>query len=241
MVRIILLLFILIAGTFNAYPKDTSVTEDTRPIALIYSGPGVCEENCTKAAAHVVQKERFKIDLVNNENFVLLEKAKLWVQPGGDAVVVAKALKPKKLTALKTFIKNGGSYLGFCAGAFLADHKVDDALTIDGLGLIPGVTKDYFPEGKKTGIFPVLWENQMHYLYFEDGGYFDLIENNAVKVIAKYMDGKTAAIFFPYEKGKVALSFPHPEATLEWKNSNNLIDPDGEDFDLAQQLVRYLY
>ncbi len=237
----LLLIISLFFWPLFSYSKDTP-PDLKNSIALVYSGKGVCPENCAKAAAEVVQRENFKVHYITEENFdsVLLGKAKLWVQPGGNAVEVATALRPKKIKEIKSFIENGGRYLGFCAGAFLADHKVDDEFTIDGLGLIPGETKDYSPNGRKSEIFPMYWFNQLRYLYFEEGGYFNITENNNTHVLARYLDGKIAALLVHYGKGKAALSFPHPEATLAWKNANHLKDPDGEDFDLAEIMVRLL-
>jgi hypothetical protein len=59
-----------------------------------------------------------------------LKNTRLLVVPGGWAALKYKALGQKGCTAIKSFVKNGGLYLGFCGGAGLA-------LTVEkGLGLI---------------------------------------------------------------------------------------------------------
>ncbi len=54
---------------------------------------------------------------------------KLFLVPGGPARRKMQALSPKGLSAIRTFVENGGRYLGFCGGAGLA--------LADGIGLCP--------------------------------------------------------------------------------------------------------
>jgi len=86
----------------------------------------------------------------------LSEYALLFV-PGGWASNKVKALGDVGVTAIKKFVSNGGSYLGFCGGAGLA--------TEDGIGLLPvkrRPTKERVPSfsgpiGLKTSGHPI-WE-----------------------------------------------------------------------------------
>jgi glutamine amidotransferase-like uncharacterized protein len=171
----------------------------------------------------------------------LLQKASLWIQPGGDALEVRAALTDQQILELRNYVANGGRYLGFCAGAFFADTWIDNEETVPGLGLIPGVSFDYQSTGEAM-IIQINWLNsQTRSLYFEAGAGFRLNENSGAQVLATYIDGIPAIISTRYQAGKVILSGPHPEAPRNWAESEELIDPDGDDSDIAAYLIFELF
>jgi glutamine amidotransferase-like uncharacterized protein len=52
------------------------------------------------------------------------------VFPGGSGGGQAKQLKPEGREAVRTFVKNGGGYVGICAGAYLASSHYDWSLNL---------------------------------------------------------------------------------------------------------------
>ena len=85
------------------------------PIALVYRGPGVCLENCSEAAAAVAHRAGFRVKYVRPEDIseALLARGSVWIQPGGDAIVVAKQITREQKLLLRQFVAKGGAYLGF--------------------------------------------------------------------------------------------------------------------------------
>ncbi|MBI3542158.1 MAG: hypothetical protein HY075_02640 [Deltaproteobacteria bacterium] len=206
-------------------------------LALVYAGPGVCKDGCAEAAAVVPHRAGFRIRYVTPADVrpEVLREAAVWVQPGGDAIEVARTLSDQQKQWLRTFVEKGGGYLGFCAGAFLADSFVDDASQVRGLGLIPGTSHDYKTPGKAE-VLPVDWHGTKRWLYFEEGGWFELAKESAARVLGRYATGEPAAIATRFGAGGVVIAGPHPEATPEWLEEHGLTDPDGSDLDLADEM-----
>lgn len=122
-------------------------------------------------------------------------------------------------------------------GRVFSDTTVDDANTLSGLGIIPGGTQDY-KINAVAAILPVEWEGKKRFLYFEEGGYFELPAGAPARVLAHYSTGEIAAIVARYGLGSVAVSGPHPEALPEWLTARGLVDPDGPDLDIAVEMFR---
>lgn len=81
-------------------------------------------------ACDALRKNRLPFDLISSEDIKkgTLVNYKMLFVPGGWASNKLKALEDKGIEQIKTFIYNGGSYLGLCGGAGLA--------TLDGIGLL---------------------------------------------------------------------------------------------------------
>ena len=205
---------------------------------LVYDDKGVCDEACPQAIGDIAEQHLSQpVRYVSAKQITAaaLKKAKLWIQPGGDARDVSKATTKAQKNLLRTFVAEGGSYFGICAGAFFADHTVDDENTLEGLGFIPGESKDFLPGITEDFILEIFWGSLQRFLYFSQGATFKLNRSQPVEVIARYDDGQPAVVQFKYGKGTVLLSGPHPEAPESWKEHLN--DPDGSDYDLTEELL----
>lgn len=132
---------------------------------------------------------------------------------------------------MRDFVANGGRYLGFCLGGFLAG---DDP----GFGLLPKGDKAV-REIKQNGaqvrntsdtVIQVDWkfstgEKQCdtedgRWLYFQDGVALKLAKNSPAEVLGRYSkNGDVAATLSAYGKGWVAITGPHPEADQSWCKS----------------------
>jgi glutamine amidotransferase-like uncharacterized protein len=232
------------ATTSVAQRQGSAANPSARPIALIYRGPAGCA-GCSEAAAALLQSSKWGFDVRYvgpNESLQLsdqtLKMATLYVQPGGDGTVEeAFAYLQDSAPAIRDFIASGGRYLGLCMGGYLAGSD-------PGFNIIPGDTDEFITTRQASvkteadTVTPILWRNRQRYMYFQDGPYFILSQGaSGVDTLATYTNGKIAALVSPYEKGKVGVVGPHPEATASWYNDYHLTDPDGLDTDLGRDLV----
>jgi glutamine amidotransferase-like uncharacterized protein len=242
--RILLACFIAL-GTFAAQAAPDSVLQaSTRAHKiLIYRGAGGCT-SCAAAAARAVRGLHMKVQYVSADNVTpaVFKNAVMWVQPAGNAISAAGALGTQRMGMIRDFVKQGGGYLGFCAGAFLADSTVDDSGAIHGIGLLPFPTADYVVN-QTTNIDMVWlnWRGAHRHVFFNGGATFEIgSSKRLVDVIATYsVDAKPAVIRMAYGRGRVVLSGAHPEAPQAWKDANNVKDQDGSDLDLANQLAKF--
>lgn len=207
------------------------------PKALVYNGSGACAENCSKAVFDIAQKAGLDPVYVgdNDTDPAIFEGAALWIQPGGHASAAMNAMSGALKTNIKNFINGGGGYVGFCAGAFVATEIVGST-KVAGLGIIPGNTKLF---GSGVDMKKFNWNGSERYLYWEGGPFFYNMPAS-IEQIASYPDGSSASVRTTYGKGRVFLSGPHPEAPQQWKDYNNLVDPDGDDSDLVVQMIHWV-
>jgi len=226
-----LLLFI----TFCAGSASASTFKMTSkpPIALVYRGSAGCD-GCSEAVAYLLKKDTkysFKIiyvgprEKVSIEHGLKLHNVVLYAQPGGDGTVDSAYRNLRSdSAAINKFVKNGGRYLGFCMGGYLADNygfnvRANEYTTLRGAE----VTTD------DDSVVKVTWRGKPRYMYFQDGPYF----TGKGDIIAKYTNGKTAALIKTCGKGKVGVCGTHPEADSTW----GVYDPDGVDTDLGIDLI----
>ena len=103
------------------------------PIALVYRGPAAGCSGCSEAVATLLgsnPKYNFSVIYVGPEeklsvqDGLKLKNVVLYAQPGGDGIV-DKAYKSMSsdAAAIRSFVQNGGRYLGFCMGGYLVDDN----------------------------------------------------------------------------------------------------------------------
>ncbi len=218
----------------------------SKPTALVWSGPGACRPSCVLDAAHAARKAGFKVKFVNQhlKDFSVFKTAKVWVQPGGHSVTVAAAMSNAMISEIKDFVFNGGGYVGFCAGLFIATNDIGTSGK-PGYGIIPGETELWVEDGKP--------ENQMlkiattyfgsRWILYAGGPYIKISEQELKsingEVIARYPNGDIGGIRGQYGKGKVAVVGFHPEADIFWKAFKGKIDRDGSDVFFAVDMIKF--
>ena len=195
-----------------------------RPTALVYRGPVSCQ-GCSEATARLLRtsRDRFVVHYVGPREARKLTTASLagvtlYAQPGGDSSVkkadqlFGKAAK----RVIKTFVKGGGKYLGICEGAYLAGSG-------PGMGLLsPGNTGQYIATKGATTHSPadtvvqVTWLGKRRTVFFQDGPYILASHTRGERVLARYTNGKIAALVKNYGAGRVGVVGPHPEAPASW-------------------------
>ncbi|RSO05656.1 hypothetical protein DMH18_30790 [Streptomyces sp. WAC 06783] len=215
-----------------------------RPLAVIYDGPQGCDD-CAPAAAKVLREapQHYQIKFVKAPLKASdLAGAKLYVQPGGGADL-ERTWKDLKGSAdvLRTWVREGGNYLGLCFGAYLAGSN-------PGFNLLPGdaggytSSRDAVVDDDRDAVLKVTWRGKPRHMYFQDGPVF-YFERDAdakgVEVLATYPGNNLPAVAVArYGKGRVGVSGPHPEADASWYERAGLNNPDGVDPDLAYDLIK---
>ncbi len=232
---------IIAAPALAALSGPASAQSEFTPTAYIYSGTGACAEGCVDAVIALALRNRLPVVLVDeftlNDGRIQPRVGDLWIQPGGEALQTAQAMGPRGLERIRNWVSKGVNYLGFCAGAFLADQTIDDP-EVAGLGLIPFSTADFSPEDSSPKVLRQIWRGSPRWIYFEEGATFLVHPSATVRVIATYADHQPSVIETRFQAGKVVLSGAHPEAPIEWAESSNLLDPDGSDHEFADELLR---
>lgn len=216
----------------------------TRPLALVYRGPAGCD-GCSEAVAALLTSSKWNFDVQYvgpNEKLQLsaqvLKTAAVYAQPGGsDDLDQAYSDMQSDAPLIRDFVNAGGRYLGFCMGGYLAGAS-------PGFKLLPGDTNAYTSSHKATvrtsddTTVKVYWRDQLRTMYFQDGPYF-IVKRSAtdVTVLARYQNGKIAALVAPYGKGFVGVVGPHPEATPDWFAAYGLVATGGLSLDLGHDLI----
>jgi glutamine amidotransferase-like uncharacterized protein len=207
------------------------------PKALVYNGAGACKDDCAKAAFDSAVQAGFDAVYVGDQETdpTIFNGASVWLQPGGYAGVAMNNMAPALKKNLKNFIYNGGGYVGFCAGAFVATSRVGTT-RVQGLGIISGSTKLY---GKGIRMFKTLWQGSERYLYWEGGPYFRNMPDT-VEQTGAYPNGANAAVRTTYGKGRVWVTGLHPESPQWWKDESGYADVDGDDRDLVTRMLHWV-
>jgi glutamine amidotransferase-like uncharacterized protein len=142
-----------------------------------------------------------------------LAKLRLLVMPGGWAPTQHESLGASGRVAIRSFVEGGGSYLGICAGAYLACSTVSwegrDYPYALGLarGRAVGPVKGLAPWPTTDRVEIRAGERLVAALY---AGGCSLAIDGAV-VLATYPDGTPAAVETRLGKGRVLLLGVHPE------------------------------
>jgi glutamine amidotransferase-like uncharacterized protein len=116
--------------------------------------------------------------------------------------------------AVRNYVKQGGKYLGICMGAYWASSDYFDILhnvKVDQYIKRPN-TDTHRPHPKAM---PVLWNNELHRMYFYDGCAF---EGNNFKIVATYPNMDPMAII----QNRIGLIGCHPESNKYWYNKKYL-------------------
>lgn len=216
----------------------------TKPLALVWNGPGVCKPGCGKAAANVAQIAGFRTWYIypGMTDFSIFKEATLWVQPGGQSSAAAEAMGPALLSQVRDFVANGGGYVGFCAGGFISTPVIGTTNNI-GYGIVPGQTELLIKTGSDHKMLRVSTKDGDRMMYYAGGPFFKVTEEqlHAVQgeVTARYSDGSIAGVNVHYGKGKVSVVGFHPEAGWLWKTAKGKYDSDGSDIFYAVDMVKY--
>ena len=232
----------------SPYVEEVPVEPSATPQVLIYDGVatafGDTESLASILEQHGMTYQLATSDELNEMSVEQLGKFQLILWPGGYAGVMSASLDGAAREKIrKTVNEQGVSYLGICAGAFIAVSP-SAASGSDGpdwgLSIIPSesLLPYYHLENKGIGEAMVdvqLSGGQTRSLVWWGGPDFPEVSQG---VVARYSDNHHPAIIQTKAgKGFVILSGPHPEAPQSWRDKLGLQDSDGLDLDLAWKLI----
>ena len=212
------------------------------PLALVYRGPASLP-GCPEAVAALLKSSRWGFDVryVGPDEDLRLSKqvlaeAALYAQPGGDSLAHGYRQLRRHRSDIRQFVREGGRYLGFCLGGYLAGAT-------PGFGLLPGDADQYIVSPDATvhtqhdTLVHVAWRGRERTLFFQDGPYFWVRPGSGADVLATYPNGTIAAMAVGFGSGRVGVVGPHPEATEDWYIDAGLSVPDRLATDLGLDLV----
>jgi Biotin-protein ligase, N terminal len=223
-----------------------SASRATRPLAVVYSddwtGPADGDDTAAMAAMLTATSWNFEILRAGPRGTMSVREAlarpdvRVYAQPGADGDDEAAFRRQKRdKAAIRTYVAEGGRYLGICMGGFLAEPGF--------FNVFPGRVDEYYSSKGASvttddpAVIPVLWRGQRRPMYFQDGGYMvPKRKATGVTVLARYTNGSIAALVASYGRGKVGLCGPHPEAPEDWYREANLVYV-GSNQDLGEDLV----
>jgi hypothetical protein len=213
-----------------------------KPLALVYRGRASCS-GCSESVAALLQSSPtgFRTEFCGPQEArdispSSLAGAAVYAQPGGGTVDSAWRRLRHDAPVIRDWVSEGGRYLGFCLGAYLAASN-------PGFGVLPGDATSYIGTPGATvqdandTIVQVRWRGRSQDMYFQDGPLFALQPGAQATVLATYDTGAPAAVVARCGKGWVGLTGPHPEADLSWYTGAGLTNPDGIHTDMGHDLI----
>lgn len=206
---------------------------------LVYNGPGVSQTSLshTLSSLKALLVPHFAVQTVSATALASQPWSKscaLLVIPGGRDLPYISSLAAAT-NLIKSYVENGGAFMGICAGAYYASRRVEwetgTKLEVSGdrpLAFFDGICKGSVYPGfayeSESGARAVAVEDiaeaeVMHGMYFNGGGEFVGTDaSEGATVLAKYMEGegqgKIAAIHCRVGKGFAILWGAHPEYPL---------------------------
>lgn len=166
------------------------------------------------------------------------QNAILFIMPGGADLPYVKKLNGQGNQIIKQYVKNGGSFLGICAGSYYGSSFVEfdkngslEVLGSRELGFFTGkaigpilAPYDYMTEsGTRAAKVHTIWDDVKDtVVFYNGGGFFEHAEKAPnTKVIGTYENNLPAIILINYDQGKVVLSGVHFEYNPSSLDSEN--------------------
>ena len=212
-----------------SFPYAKATSSDQEMQSRILSGD---EEDVNGRLLYPDGQPRYKLLFVN----------------GGSSTDHGRSLGEKGRENMRRFVKNGGCYVGTCAGALLASNGYDGKKDYPNyLSIWPGMTKHTGMKNVYSGMF--VEKNSPLLDYFDFGGdyYVDNIRHNTgaypstfplrTEILARYDYPILSAVhmkpsIWAYKEsqytGRVVMEGSHPEEV-----------PDGERRDLTAAMILY--
>ncbi len=232
----------LIPSDINQNKTIISPIEISKSLSIaIYKGEGATEEGIQNVKNNILATIGIEVAEIISEQIQSddLSKFDIIIFSGGSGSKQAQSIGEKGKGNIRDFIKNGGGYLGICAGAYLATSGFDWSLHVVNAETISKtewkrgkgfVDLELTDEGKSilgnvSGLFkcryssgPLLKPMNMESLpSFTTAAHFrsEISENGVTEGV---MVNTPAVIYSTYGKGKVFLVSTHPENTPGLEN-----------------------
>lgn len=255
-ITVLCLIFLLSAESVGGKALKSPLMRDPSeltPTIYIYNGPGTSALAVKQVeySLQTILKQNYFIKLIGPEEVKQGKwhnDAVLFIMPGGADLPYCQHLSPQGNKQIKQFVKAGGSYLGFCAGAYYGCQSIEFAIgtPLEVVGLrelafFPGIAKGpvLAAYNYKTnsgarlallrwhGLDTPISSHSRIYSYFNGGCYFvKAAQLPNVTVLATYIikgcsDQEAAIVEIKVDKGLVILSGVHCEYAPELLDKND--------------------
>jgi len=234
---------------------------DAAATVVIYSDRGVWSESVT-AAERMFQWMGYDVARIGARQVRdgILDDARLLCVPGGNMYNYAEDLTAVGVERIRTFIGQGGGYLGICGGAYFAAERVfwqGNRLPMKSLGLFPGEARGPYEEIvpypdstmclviKTQAAHPVITDHpdSSWILYFwgpallpDDGAAVDILG------LYEAID-RPAMLTAEYGQGRVFLIGAHPEieedSDRDGVSECDELEDRGTDWELMRAATRW--
>jgi glutamine amidotransferase-like uncharacterized protein len=204
---------------------------------LLFNGRGTSPEDVAAVEA-ILDGSHLGYSLVSSSQLNAMTAAqlrsyRLLIVPGGNFEAIGKNLTPRAFVNVHDAVEDGLSYLGICAGAFLAGSSTH----YRSLGLA-GVQFPFYADEnrgiRKAAVVVAGPGTPTLEQYWEDGPQL----GGWGCVVGRYPDGTPAIVEGPFGEGWVVLTGVHPEAPASWRRELTFTTPVEADHAYAATLVR---
>ena len=231
---------------------------DESVIIAIYSDQGAAE-SCIQATTNMFEWMGYTVRLVkavhiNNEK---LDNFSILCIPGGDMYQYSQDISSTGKENIRNFIRDGGSYIGICGGAYFTGEKViwqGDQLPMIPLRIFPGTTQGPIDEiapypycimcevSIMDHSHPITQSEGPLWIAYCYGPMFLPNENADIDVLGEYeIVNQPAMVAFEYGKGKVFIIGTHPEFEEDSERDGlpieDELDDQGSDWELMRKAV----
>ncbi|KAI8052146.1 biotin-protein ligase [Syncephalis plumigaleata] len=231
-------------GVASVSVRSSLAHTPTRPMnVLVYDGPGVSPHSLhqTLRTLQAVLGTRYSVQKVNatalgHEPWE--PTAAMLVVPGGRDKPYQELLHPAANARIRSYVAQGGRYLGLCAGGYYAGASVEFELNtplevnekrelVFFPGVVRGCTYPGFVYDSEAGaravplqleatsskaLANIINVSEPIYVYYNGGGFFvDAERMPNVQIIARYPEGQASIVLSQVGNGKALLTGVHPE------------------------------
>jgi len=228
---------LLIVAVLTACGPKSPSKSGIEPV-LLFTGAGTSRNDVT-AIETILDGSRLAYTTINSSQLnglteSQLSRYRLLIVPGGNFVEMGNSLTANATANVRNAVNGGLSYLGICAGGFMAGHF---PAPYKSFNLSAGVKfRFYSAEAagvRKAAVRITTAEGPALDQYWEDGPQF----TGWGQVAGKYPDGAPAIVEGPVGDGWVILSGVHPEAPASWRRGIAFNTPVSSDNAYAQKLI----
>lgn len=222
----------------------------------LYSDQGV-EPSCITATVNMFEWMELSIQEVSSEEIRMgcLENFELVCFPGGDMYQYSQSLSSEGIARVRSFISNGGGYIGICGGGYFAAEEVywmGNQLPMESLELFEGRSEGPVDEFQHAGYQTMAQINLIDtshpitqsvldpsWIFYWLGPKFTPENPLEVEILGEYNSGNYPVMMaFEYGSGRVFIIGTHPEFE---KNSDrdgfppdSTLDDIGSDWELME-------
>ncbi len=246
-------MFIIATILTVSYLYEYSNSTPKNNVIYLYAGPGTSEESVSQTESTLISLTSFpyKVKKVGPEEVIKgtwMVDGALIVMPGGADIPYCQHLSPLGNAKIKEFVKNGGAYLGLCAGAYYGAKEIlfsvgtplevtgeRELSFYQGIAEGPAIAPYSYDSNAGARLASLRWiamenplqKNRLFVSFFNGGCHFvnaEAIEN--VTPLAKYREEnskeeKTAIVEIKVGKGIAILSGVHFEYSPDLLDQND--------------------